>query len=151
MAEQSYLLDVLDYLDAGSTSLTKGTNLFANALPDEVRTIALGVFEEPGRVPDRVYGDTDAFTRPTLRLIARTTMPVDGATAPNPTAARNALWGAYRRLRTVGNSQLSTASPRVYGAFEPDQAPHLYDVDEEGRQRFTFTTGVWMTPSTGAW
>lgn len=151
MAEQSWILDVLDYIDAGSTSLTKGTNLFADVLPDEVRTVAVGVFEEVGRPPNAVYGDTDAYLRPSLRLIARTTMPVDGAAAPNPTAARNVLWATYRRLKAVGNTQLSTASPRMYGAFEPDQAPHLFDIDEEGRHRFTFTTGVWMTPSTGPW
>lgn len=151
MAEQSWILDVIDWIDAGSTSLTKGTNLFADALPDEVRSVAVGVFEEPGLAPAAVYGDSDAYLRPTVRLIARTTMPVDGAAAPNPTVARNALWATYRRLKAVGNTQLSTASPRVFGAFEPAQAPYLFDVDEEGRHRFSFTAGVWMTPSTGPW
>lgn len=152
MAEQSWILDVVDYLDAGSTSFTKGTNLFANVLPDEVRTTTtVGVFEVAGRPAAAVYGDTDAYLRPTVQIIARSTMPTDGAAAPNPTAARNAAWVAYRRLKAVGNTQLSTASPRQYGAFEPEQAPYLLDTDEEGRQRFTFTAGVWMTPSTGPW
>lgn len=151
MAEQAWILDLVDYLDAGSTALSKGTNLFANVLPDEVRTVAVGVFEDSGRPPDMVFGATDAFVRPTVQVIARSTMPVDAAPAPNPTNARNAIWQVYRRLKSVGNAQLSTSSPRLYGAFEPEQAPYFLDTDEEGRQRFTVTFGVWMTPSTGPW
>lgn len=150
MAEQSWILDVLDYIDAGSTALTKGTNLFAGVLPDEVRTVAVGVFEVPGAGPERVYGGADAFVRPAVQVIARSTMPVDAAPAPNPTGARNAAWTVYRRLNTVANTALSTSSPRVT-TFELEQAPYLLDVDEEGRQRFAFTAGVWVTPSTGPW
>lgn len=151
MTEQSWIADVVNYLDTGSTSLTAGTNLFADAMPDEVRTVILSVYEESGRPPDMVYGNTDAFVRPSVRLIARTTMPSDAESSPDPTNARNVLWQSYRRLKTVANTTLSTSSPRMYGAFEPDQAPYLYDVDEEGRHRYSFTAGVWMTPSTGPW
>lgn len=150
MPEQSWILDVLDYIDAGSTSLSKGTNLFANVLPDEVRTLAQGVFEQPGTLPERVYGGGDAWVRPMVRVITRSTMPVDGAAAPDPAAARNAAWATYRRLRGVANTALSTASARV-ATVEPDQAPYLLDTDEEGRQRFAFDAGVWLTPSTGSW
>lgn len=150
MAEQAWILDVVDYIDTGSTALTKGTNLFANVLPDEVRTIAQGVFEVQGAIPERVYGGTDAWVRPTVRVITRSTMPIDAAPAPNPTAARTAAWSTYQRLRGVMNTALSTASSRVT-TIEPDQAPYLLDTDEEGRQRFAFDVGAWVTPSTGPW
>jgi hypothetical protein len=150
VAEQAWILDVLDYIDAGSTALTKGTNLFANVLPDEVRTVAVGVFEQQGAAPERVYGGNDAWVKPTVQVITRTTAPIDAAPAPNPTSARNAAWATYRRLNGVANLALSTASARV-ATILPEHPPYLLDTDEEGRQRFSFTAGVWLTPSTGPW
>lgn len=150
MAEQAWILDVLDYIDAGSTSLTKGTNLFANVVPDEVRTIAQGVFEIQGSTADVTYGGIDAWVRPTVRVITRSTMPVDAAPAPDPSNARNAAWASYRRLRGVSNTALSTSSPRIT-TFEPAHPPYLFDTDEEGRQRFAFEVRAWITPSTGPW
>jgi hypothetical protein len=150
MPAQSWTKDIADYLDAGSTSLTAGTNLFVDVIPDEVRTVTLGIFEELGATPDRVFGDSDAFTRPTVRLIARTTAPVDGASAPDPTVARRVIWDSYRRLKTIANGTLNS-SGWTFGAVQPTEAPYLLDVDEEGRQRHTFRADVWLTPSTGAW
>lgn len=147
----SWIEDVVARIDSGSTAMTTGVNLFANVLPDDVRTVVTGVFERAGGRQDQVYGTAAAFERPSLLLITRSTAPIDGASAPSPVNARAEAWKAYRALTSVGNQALSTASARVFGAIEPGEAPYLFDVDEEGRHLFAFTAGAWVVPSTGSW
>ena len=88
-AVTSWIEDVARCIDAGSTALTVGTNLYANTLPPDVATVAVGVFERPGQPRVATYGETSAYDRPTVTVIARSTALVDGASAPNPTKARN--------------------------------------------------------------
>lgn len=144
----SWIEDVVKCIDAGSTALAVGSNLFANVLPADVATVAVAALERPGapRVP--TYSATSAFERPQVLVIARSTAPVDGALAPNPVKARNEAWKAYQALLAVDNAPASTASTRAFGAIEPNEAPYLLETDDQGRQLFAFTATAWLRPST---
>lgn len=144
----SWIEDVARCIDAASTAVSVGTNLFANALPADVTTVAVGVFERPGQPRVPVYGATSAFERPTVLVIARSTAPVDGALVPNPTKARDEAWKAYRALNAVVNAAAYSGSTRRFGAIEPNEAPHLMETDDQGRQLFAFTATAWLRPST---
>jgi hypothetical protein len=146
---QTWIEDIVDWLDAASTSLKAGTNLFADVMPAEANTVALTVFEMPGSAPDGTYGG-DAWQRPAIQVVSRSTAPRDIADVPDHTGARREIWTAYRRLSAVGNTALSTRSPgRLFGAVAPTEAPAPYDIDEMGRVRYSFTAQVWVTPTTG--
>lgn len=144
----SWIEDVVRCIDANSTALTVGTNLFADALPADVATVTVGAFERPGQMRVPVYGETSAFERPVVLVIARSTAPVDGATVPNPTKARNEAWKAYRALNAVVNEAAHVGSTRTFGAIEPNEAPHLMETDDQGRQLYAFTAIAWVRPST---
>lgn len=147
----TWVEDVLALIDAESTRLSVGVNLFANTLPDDVRSVAAAVFERPGEGPDDVYADLSAFERPGIQVVVRTTAPADGASAPSPLAARAEAWKAYVALNKVTNQALSTASTRTFGAIDLNEPPFLADVDDEGRHMFAFSGTAWVTPSTGSW
>lgn len=144
----TWIEDVATCIDAGSTALTVGTNLFANILPADVATVAVGVYERPGapRVP--TYSESSAFERPGLMVVARSTAPVDGASAPNPLKARTEAWKAYRALLAVANESAAAGSTRTFGAIEPNESPYLLETDDQGRQLFAFTATAWVRPST---
>lgn len=141
---------LLTHLTAGSTGLEIGANALINVMPDELDQVTFGLFEQPGFEADEVFGDTDAWLKPSVKVIVRTTEPVDGASAPDPAVARAAAWEAYRAAKTVGNEVL-TGSTWRFGAVHPAAPPFLEDIDERGRHRYTFTAAVWLAPSTAAW
>ena len=142
----SWIEDVAECIAAASTAATVGTNVFANILPPDVDTVAVGVFEQPG--PGRVgtYSTGSAWERPGILVVVRTTAPVDGANAPNPAGARSLAWTAYQAFLGVNDAVISTGSTRRFGTIEPMEAPHLYDVDAEGRQAYAFTATAWLEP-----
>lgn len=145
----SWIEDVVRCIDANSTALTVGTNLFANVLPADVATVAVGAYEKPGMGRVATYSDIrSAWERPVVMVVARSTAPVDGASAPNPLKARTEAWKAYRALTAVTNETASTASARTFGAIEPNESPYLLETDDQGRQLFAFTATAWVTPST---
>jgi hypothetical protein len=143
-----WIEDVVAFLDANSTALRTGENLFADAMPDDSPKIGLSVFEVSSLQGSPTYSG-DGFARPTISVIARSTAPADGASMPNPRAARHECWNAYRRLASVANQPLTT-SGRVFGAITPLGVPVFTDVDEQGRVRYSFDADVWLTVSTGA-
>ena len=145
----SWIEDVVRCIDAGSTGVTVGTNLFANTLPADVATVAVAAYEKPGQPRVETYSDLrSAFERPVVMVVSRSTAPVDGASAPNPLKARNEAWKAYRALAAVVNEAASTGSTRAFGAILPNESPYLLETDDQGRQVFAFSATAWVAPST---
>lgn len=148
MAQVAWIEDIVAYLDAGSTALTVGVNLFADAMPDDSPKVALSVFEVSALAPEQTFGG-GGWLRPTISVISRSTAPADGTSMPDPRGARAAVWSAYRQLNAVANQTLTTGSTRQFGAISPMGTPAFSDVDEQGRVRYSFDAEVWMLGSTG--
>lgn len=141
---------LLAHLIASSTGLEVGDSALVNVLPEEAGGVAVGMFEQPGLEAVGAYGDADAWVRPQVQVIVRTTAPADGASAPNPSRARTVAWDTYRAARAVGNETLAGSTWR-FGTVDALAPPTLLDVDDRGRHRYGFTATVWLAWSTGPW
>ncbi len=142
------LEEVAGYL-ATQLSLTAGTNLFANSLPETTR-VSLSIFEVPGNPPQQRFGNNPlpAFERPRIRIITRSTRADSGT--PIPTASRDLAFRAWKALNSVTDSTLptsTTAQRAYYQRIEPMASPSLLDRDEKGRYLFMFTCDVMRTPN----
>jgi hypothetical protein len=141
---------LLTHLVAASTGLEVGDQALVNVLPEEAGGVSVGLFEQPGLEAIPSYGDADAWIRPQVKIITRTTAPADGASAPDPARARVVAWNAYRAALAVADEQLPGSSWR-FGAVTPTAPPMLEDVDDRGRHRYSFTATAWLAWSTGPW
>lgn len=146
------LLDSLaDYLDAGSTKLTVGTNLFVGDLPDTA-TITVALLDSGGAAEVRNHSQaTAAFLRPGFQVLIRSTAPANGALAINPVAAKTIATEVYHRISRLGDQNIptSTGSVRIV-ATEMLQSPYFIDRDEAGRSLFGFNVACWIPDSTNA-
>lgn len=135
------------HLDAQSTAITVGTNLFANDLPPLSTRACLAVIETPGGPPEYHFGNDDlpSWERLHVQLTARTTAPASGATIPNPVAAKRLLRRGYTILSKIANE---TVQGSTYLRAEPLQAPFLARTEPDGRQVYAANFEVTRVPST---
>lgn len=126
--------DELGYhIDAGSTALTMGTNLFGNFLPDAPNT-AVSITEYSGGPPTRVMGASNpAWENPRVQVISRSTSP--------QTAKANARL-VWNLLEGVVNQTVGGSSGSYYLRIECLQSPFLMKRDPQYRSVFAFNVDV---------
>lgn len=133
-------------LSAASTRLTLGDTLYTGQLPETTKE-AMALFETGGLAGQRVFGrDLPPIERPRVQVIARSTPPDEGGVASD-TGVRTLIDIAWRDFHGIGNT---TIGGTRYLHVNPTASPSLLEVDEAGRQIWSFNSDVLRaTPATG--
>lgn len=127
--------DLAAFLDARSTQVTPGTNLFVNELPEIPRPCLL-VSTFPG-IQNHVMG-TGTPLAPVSAVVmttfARSTSATSG-TVPSSTSAERLLSIAYQQFSAMVDVVSTASGRRIYAALA-DTDPYYAGVDEAGRVCF---------------
>ena len=150
--------DVADYLNAQSTKVTIGKNLFAYWLPastdsyvDTTKpTVAVG---EEAALPSVDHfvpstGGGPAFGRPSARVIVRSTEgPAGTVDIRNSRGLAHNLW--WELQTSPPNSTLAGSTARTY-TLEVDAMPGFDGRDDRGRYLWAFSLSGWFASPTSA-
>lgn len=131
------LEDIGKYLDAESTALTLGTNLFLDRLGD-TPDLAVAVVQRVGQSPAMVFSrDLPAYERNRVELQVRS-----ASTAPE--TAKNLSETLWATMIKVRNQTLNGASTGyTYMTIDAEVNPSLARRDAQGRSVYSCTYKVW--------
>jgi len=140
--------DLVVYLDANSTQLTAGTNLFKHSMPD---TTGRGVFlyETVGRQADDKFSlGLPALVRPRASITIRSTGSAGGDGIAGSTATADLANNVWDLLSNVADTTINGV---YYQLISPLQsAPAFLRHDEKGRANFVLNVEAIRTPTTQA-
>lgn len=109
--------------------------------------VLLALFESPGVVPVRAYGDgsSPAMSRGRCQVLVRSTKPSSGADVPFSSGASSVAWRATNALEAVTNT---TISGSTFYRIECTQQPYVLQRDDAGRIVFAANFDVtWAASS----
>ena len=150
--------DLADYLNAQSTRVTIGKNLFAYWLPATTDSYVdttkptVAVIEEAA-LPTLDHfvastGSPPAFSRPSARVVIRSTEgPSGNVDIRNSRGLAHKLW--WELQTSPPNSTLAGSTARTY-TLEVDTAPGFDGRDDRGRYLWSFSLSGWYANPTSS-